>query len=64
MIQEQEHYIYFFNSIQLMFISIKQRYKTFYKVYIYIEFVLHFVRNNTKWIMEYITKYMYIQWIE
>ena len=51
-----------FNSIQLKFISIQQRYKTFYKVYIYIEFVLQFVRNNTKWIMEYITKY--IQWIE
>ena len=36
------------DQVQLKFISIQQGYKTFYKVYIYIEFVLQFVRNNTK----------------
>ena len=51
-----------FNSIQLKFISIQQGYKTFYKVYIYIEFVLQFVRNNTKWIMKYRKVYT-MNWI-
>ena len=55
-------YIQFnFNSIRIYFHQ--KRYKVFYKVYIYIKFVLQFVRNDNYTVI-YGVYHMYIQWIE
>ena len=47
-----------FNSIRIYFHQ--QRYKVFYKVYIYIKFVLQFVRNDNYTVI-YGVYHMYIQ---
>ena len=50
--------VFQFNSIRIYFHQ--QRYKVFYKVYIYIKFVLQFVRNDNYTVI-YGVYHMYIQ---